>query len=88
MTGRRRLVGIAIALALTGCTITLGSEARAPRTPDPSPSPVPTGQGSAADAMQRLCQGPKAGGGSAVTPEGPTPPAIATVEQQVESVRG
>ena len=38
--------------------------------------------------MKRLCEAPKAGGGSGVTPEGPTPPAIATVEQEVETVRG
>ena len=38
--------------------------------------------------MAELCEAPKTGSGSGVTPEGPTPPAIATVEQQVESVRG
>jgi hypothetical protein len=38
--------------------------------------------------MQRLCEAPKAGSGSGVTPEGSTPSAIATVERQVESVRG
>jgi hypothetical protein len=37
--------------------------------------------------MKRLCDAPKTGGGSAVAPEGPTPPPIATVEQQVEAVR-
>ena len=38
--------------------------------------------------MKRLCEAPKSGGGdSGVTPEGPTPPAIQTVEDQVESVR-
>ena len=38
--------------------------------------------------MKRLCESPKTGSGSGVTPEGPTPPAIATVEHQVETVRG
>ncbi len=38
--------------------------------------------------MRRLCEAPKTGSGSGVTPEGPTPPAIATVEHQVETVRG
>ncbi len=80
-------IGLVLALAMTACTITLGSDRGGPRSPDPSPSPVPTGRGSAAEAMQRLCQGPKGGGDSGVAPEGPTPPAIATVERQVESVR-
>lgn len=79
-----------LALATAACTITFGTP---PSTtpvlsPDPSPSPVPTGPGSAAAAMARLCESPKTGSGSGVTPEGPTPPAIATVEHQVESVRG
>ena len=73
------------ALAMAACTFTLGSP---PLSPDPPPSPVPTGPGSAAAAMAELCEAPKTGGGSGVTPEGPTPTAIATVEQQVESVRG
>ena len=87
MSSRRRFAAAIVGLTLTAaaCTITLG---RAPISPDPSPSPVPTGPGSAAAAMKRLCDAPKAGGGSGVTPEGPTPPAIATVEKEVEAVRG
>ena len=82
---RRFAVGIVgLTLAAAACSITFG---KAPLSPDPSPSPVPTGPGSAAAAMKRLCDAPKAGSGSGVTPEGPTPPAIATVEQQVEAVR-
>ena len=73
------------ALALAACTLTIGSP---PVTPDAPPSPVPTGPGSAAAVMAELCEAPKTGSGSGVTPEGPTPPAIATVEEQVESVRG
>ena len=38
--------------------------------------------------METLCEAPKSGSGSGVTPEGPTPPAIETVEEQVETVRG
>lgn len=81
------MVGLAFATA--ACTITIGSPSQTPgRSPDPSASPVPTGRRSAAAVMERLCESPKTGSGSGVTPEGPTPPAIATVEQQVESVRG
>ena len=92
MNARRRLsAGAAgLAFAMAACTITLGSipSTTPVPSPDPSPSPVPTGPGSAAAVMQRLCESPKTGGGSGVTPEGPTPPAIATVEHQVETVRG
>ena len=73
------------ALAMAACTFTLGTP---PPTPEPSPSAVPTGPGSAAAAMETLCVAPKSGSGSGVTPEGPTPPAIETVEEQVETVRG
>jgi hypothetical protein len=73
------------ALAMVACTFTLGTP---PPSPDPTPSPVPTGPGSAAAAMAELCEAPKMGSGSGVTPEGPTPPAIAAVEHQVEAVRG
>jgi hypothetical protein len=88
---RRRLAAgvVALAFATAACTITIGSPRESPSiTLDPSPSPVPTGPGSAAAAMRRLCEAPKTGSGSGVTPEGPTPPAIATVEHQVETVRG
>ncbi|MEO8424344.1 MAG: hypothetical protein ABI595_10620 [Actinomycetota bacterium] len=91
MNVRRRLAaGVAvIAFVTAACTITIGSPSETPGlSPDPSPSPVPTGPGSAAAAMGQLCEAPKTGSGSGVTPEGPTPPAIANVEQQVESVRG
>ncbi len=90
MTARRWSVAASMALALcmTACTITFGSDTGGPRSPDPSPSPVPTGPGSAAAAMAKLCQAPKGGGGSAVAPEGPTPPSIAAVEREVEAVRG
>jgi hypothetical protein len=88
--GRRLATGvIGLAFITAACTITIGSPSETPApSPDPSPSPVPTGPGSAAAAMERLCEAPKTGSGSGVTPEGPTPPAIATVEHQVETVRG
>ena len=92
MNVRRRLSAglVALALATVACTLTFGTPPSAApvRSPDPSPSPVPTGPGSAAAAMASLCESPKTGAGSGVTPEGPTPPAIATVEHQVEAVRG
>ena len=92
MNVRRRLSAglLGLALATVACTLTFGTPPSAApvRSPDPSPSPVPTGPGSAAAAMASLCESPKTGSGSGVTPEGPTPPAIATVEQQVEAVRG
>jgi hypothetical protein len=86
VSGRRRFAAgfLGLTLAAAACSITIG---KAPVSLDPSPSPVPTGPGSAAAAMKRLCDAPKPGNGSDVTPEGPTPPEIATVEQQVESVR-
>ncbi len=81
---------VVLAFATAACTISIGSlPSPTPSiSPDPSPSPVPTGPGSAAAAMERLCESPKAGSGSGVTPEGPTPPVIATVKEQVETVRG
>jgi hypothetical protein len=88
---RRFATGVVgLAFATVACTITLGSTpSPTPQiSPEPSPSSVPTGRGSAAAAMKRLCEAPKVGSGSGVTPEGPTPPAIATVEHQVETVRG
>lgn len=92
MNARARFGAGMLVLAFTAvaCTITFGTAPSSTPSiaPDPSPSPVPTGSGSAAEAMKRLCEAPKTGGGgSDVTPEGPTPPAIATVEDQVESVR-
>lgn len=87
MTRRRAIAAwlAGFALAMVACTFTIGTP---PPSPDPSPSPVPMGPGSAAAAMSALCDVPKTGSGSGVTPEGPTAPAIATVEQQVEKVRG
>ena len=90
MNVRRRLAAgaVGLAFAASACTLTIGSPPTPTPTPDPSPSPAPTGPGSAAATMDRLCEKPKTGSGSGVTPEGPTPPAIETVKEQVESVRG
>jgi hypothetical protein len=52
-----------------------------------SPSSVPTGPGSAAAALAKLCVQPSSTPSSEVPAEGPTPPAIARVEQQVEQLR-
>lgn len=78
-----------VAFTTAACSLTLGAPRSTPTIPpDPSPSSVPSGPGSAAEAMDRLCEAPESGGGgSGVTPEGPTPPAIQTVKDQVESVR-
>jgi hypothetical protein len=97
---RNRLTAalIALALAAGACSITFGTGTIAGTTPTPaSPSvvrpvtPIPTGPrtgpGSAAAAMRRLCEPPKGGPSKPVT-GGPTPPAIAQVEQEVQSVRG
>lgn len=91
MKARALFGAAALLLAFTtaACTLTLGAPSPTPTIlPDPSPSSAPSGPGSAAETMDRLCEAPKSGGGgSGVTPEGPTPPAIQTVQDQVESVR-
>jgi hypothetical protein len=60
-----------------------------PVTPDVVPSPE-TGPGSALAALGRLCTppAPETGGGSDVPAEGPTPPAIARVMDELEQIRG
>ncbi|MFB3737741.1 MAG: hypothetical protein ACE14W_02100 [Candidatus Velamenicoccus archaeovorus] len=57
-----------------------------PASPE-TPSPPPDGPGSALAALERLCPRPPAPPPSGVTPEGPTPPAIRTVEDQIQQVR-
>ncbi|MEW6059826.1 MAG: hypothetical protein AB1551_06765 [Actinomycetota bacterium] len=49
---------------------------------------MPTGPGSAAAALAELCVRPSLPPSSEVPQEGPTPPAIARVERQVEQLRG
>lgn len=101
MRRRSRSAAAALGLALAGaaCTVTVGgngsagapaASSSAPGAASPSPSspaPVPTGPGSAAAAMRALCVAPQVGSREPAAP-GPTPPAIAQVEQEVETVRG
>ena len=83
-----------LALVAGGCTGTGTPESSisraqtAPPSAPESPLPVPTGPGSAAAALAKLCVHPSSAPPSTVTPEGPTPPAIAEVERQVEQIRG
>jgi hypothetical protein len=87
---------VALALVASACSITFGTGSIG-GSPSVSPSPVPsssrrpprvpTGPRSAAAAMQRLCVPPKTGSTTPVPP-GTTPPAIAQVEHEVETVRG
>ncbi len=84
------LVGLSVLAAACSATITIGPTPT-PTPPPPTgetPSPVPTGPGSAAAALAELCTIPKPSGPTGATPEGPTPPAIAQVEREVEQVRG
>jgi hypothetical protein len=55
--------------------------------PSGTPSPVRTGPGSAEAALERLCKQPPLPAASKGPTEGPTPPAIAAVEQAVEKIR-
>lgn len=83
---------MAVALLAGACTSSSPSPTASPTAPVPAspetPSPVPTGPGSAAAAMAALCRRPPGAPSEEVKAEGPTPPAIATVERQVEEVRG
>jgi hypothetical protein len=94
----RRALALAAVLALAACTTGAADRSRGPVTPSvslappspESPSPAPEGRGSAAAALERLCTvpAPKSGGGSDVPAEGPTPPAIQRVMDQLEQLRG
>jgi hypothetical protein len=89
-----------LALAAAACTGTdLGGDGsedqESPRAPVPaSPEPVESpaaGPGSAAAANRRLCEIPEVDpgeGGSGVPAEGPTPPAIRQVMNELEEIRG
>jgi hypothetical protein len=97
VTGRARLAALAVVLALAACT---GGEPSGP-TPDGDtgvpptaatepPSPAAAGPGSAFEAARRLCRVPRPDldAPSDVPAEGPTPPVIADVMEQVEALRG
>jgi len=77
-------------LFLAGCTASTVVSAPPSKfgPPLPHPSSVPTGPGSAAVALARLCVPAKTTTGGNSPGEGPIPPAIADVEQQVEQARG
>jgi hypothetical protein len=89
----------ALGLVLAACTgsgigtptpppETQGATAPVPTSPEPG-SPAPGGSGSAAAALRRLCEVPRPDfSGSDVPAEGPTPPVIAEVMDQVERLRG
>lgn len=90
---RSRLAVSLLALVLVGPACTGGSEPSNSATGTPFPSspesvsPVPAGPRSAQATLERLCEHPpQAPSGGAV--EGPTPPAIAQVERQVQEIRG
>jgi hypothetical protein len=82
----------ALALVSAACSISFGSgsiggTASARATTTPPPPPAATGPGSAAATMRRLCVAPTVGSTKPAAPR-PTPPAVARVEREVETVRG
>ena len=84
-----RRLAVAIVVLLVACTSEPSppSPSKTPsETPSGDPVEVTTGPTSAAEAMRRLCVAPDV----EVDPvtEVPTPPAIAEVAEQVQSVRG
>jgi hypothetical protein len=93
MTHRRRWAAglMLLSLATAACTASFTASNR-PASPapsqEPSPSPAPSGPGSAAAAMRALCVPPTPTGGERAEAEATTPPAIADVERQVQTVRG
>ena len=97
---RRSALLVAFAIALAACTGSApppgsagdeppGSVAPVPASPE-SESPAPGGPGSAAATAKRLCGVPEPDleGGSDVPAEGPTPPVIESVMNEVERLRG
>jgi hypothetical protein len=96
---RRRALVAALAIGLAACTgsttppgpddETLEPVAPVPTSPEPE-SPAPGGPGSALAAARRLCAVPEPDleGGSDVPAEGPTPPVIEDVMNEVEELRG
>ncbi|HJS26166.1 MAG TPA: hypothetical protein VJ913_03460 [Actinomycetota bacterium] len=97
---RRWALLVAFATALAACTGSApppgsagdeppGSVAPVPASPE-SESPAPEGPGSAAATARRLCGVPEPDleGGSDVPAEGPTPPVIEDVMEEVEQLRG
>ncbi len=102
MTPRHRTAAAIVALAMTAAACTVEFRVGDPSPPPPSVpppasppdgvglrvEPVDTGEATSAGAMEALCVEPtptSTGDGSS---PGPTPPAIAEVQDQVEAVRG
>ncbi len=95
MRVRALLVATAVGLAAcTGSAPPPGGDPTEPTAPVPaspeSESPAPAGAGSAHAAARRLCGVPQPDleGGSDVPAEGPTPPVIELVMNEVEQIRG
>jgi hypothetical protein len=92
MTHRRRWAAglVLLSLAAAACTASFTASngpGSASPSQEPPPSPVATGPGSAAAAMRALCVPPSPTHGKEATP-GSTPPAVADVESEVQTVRG
>jgi hypothetical protein len=95
---KRAVLALALATALAvSCTggdapaRTSGPEPTAATGSPASPTPSADETGSAAAALERLCplKAPKPGSeDSSVPPEGPTPPAIQQVMDELEQIRG
>jgi hypothetical protein len=100
---RKLVLALALALALAAALAVSCTDGNAPeRTTGPRPTGAATGatsatgssieeKGSAAAALERLCplKAPKPGHQDpGVPPEGPTPPAIQKVMDELEQIRG
>jgi hypothetical protein len=91
-TGRRAALAAVLVAVLGACTLRFGdsvppSDPSVPPGGGPPPTEVPTGPGSAAAAARALCVPPEPFSTGEGGPPGPTPPAIAEVEDQVQQVR-
>jgi hypothetical protein len=94
VTGRRLGVILGACALLSACVSNLpprpsaSPQVTAPTSgPTATPPPAKTGPGSAQAALERLCKQPPLPAPSKGPAEGPTPPAIAAVEQAVEKIR-
>jgi hypothetical protein len=92
----RRAAAVALTFLLAACTggdtlqlAPLETSAPPAATPDPKPSSPSERPGSSAATLERLCPGtPPPQPPPVPVPEGGPPPAIASIEHEVESVRG
>lgn len=102
MSRRVRVLGALALVGLVLAACTQGGAGSPTPRPDPpsatvpvpaspeSPSPAPSGPESALAAMERLCTVPEPDleGGSGVPAEGPTPPVIAELMDELPEIRG